>query len=93
MVLDPATVVPTVLSVKLGGKAANLSAVTALTSLITNALVTSGKGFFEKSLTPLVANINQDFIGPVARMIGLRLAGADVYGVHATCARPPRLSR
>lgn len=91
MYLDPATIVPTILGVKIGGKVANLSAVTALTSLITDALVTSGKGFFEKSLTPLVANINQQFIGPVARMIGLRLAGADVYGVHATCARP-RLS-
>lgn len=91
MHLDPATIVPTILAVKIGGKVANLSAVTALTSLITDALVTSGKGFFEKSLTPLVANINQQFIGPVARMIGLRLAGADVYGVHATCARP-RLS-
>lgn len=91
MYLDPATIVPTVLAVKIGGKAVNLSAVTALTSLITDALVTSGKGFFEKSLTPLVANINQEFIGPVARMVGLRLAGADVYGVHATCARP-RLS-
>lgn len=92
MVLDPATVVPTVLGVKIGGKAANLSAVTALTSPIVSALVTSGKGFFEKSLTPLINNINQDFIGPVARMIGLRLAGADVYGVQATCARP-RLSQ
>lgn len=91
MYLDPATIVPTILGVKIGGKAFNVSAVTALTSLITDALVTSGKGFFEKSLTPLVANINQEFIGPVARMIGLRLAGADVYGVHATCARP-RLS-
>lgn len=91
MYLDPATIVPTILGVKIGGKAANLSAVTTLTSLITGALVTSGKGFFEKSLTPLVANINQEFIGPVARMVGLRLAGADVYGVHATCARP-RLS-
>lgn len=88
MFLDPATIVPTVLSAKIGGKVANLSAVTALTSLITDALVTSGKGFFEKSLTPLVANINQQFIGPVARMIGLRLAGADVYGVHVSCARP-----
>lgn len=88
MFLDPATIVPTVLSAKIGGKAANLSAVTALTSLITDALVTSGKGFFEKSLTPLVANINQEFIGPVARMVGLRLAGADVYGVHVSCARP-----
>lgn len=88
MTLDPATVVATVLSVKIGGKVAELSATTAMTSLITSALVTDGKGFFEKSLTPLISNINTDFIGPVARMIGLRLAGADVYGVHATCARP-----
>ncbi|WP_278259265.1 hypothetical protein [Nocardioides convexus] len=50
--------------------------------------MTSGKGFLEKTLTPLVANINNDFIGPVARMVGLRLAGADVYGVGVTCARP-----
>lgn len=86
--LDPALIVPTVKSVKLNGKSAQLSAVTAVTNLIVNTLVTTGKGFVEKTLTPLVDNINQQFIGPAARMIGLRLAGADVYAVGATCARP-----
>ncbi|MEV5002449.1 hypothetical protein [Nocardioides sp. LML1-1-1.1] len=86
--LDTASVVPTVSSVKLNAKSATLSAVTAITNPIVNVLVTSGKGFLEKTLTPLVANINNDFIGPVARMVGLRLAGADVYGVGVTCAHP-----
>lgn len=86
--LDPAAIVGTVKSLKLNGKSAQLSAVTAVTNLIVNHLVTAGKGFVEKTLTPLVDNINQQFIGPVARMIGLRLAGADVYAVGATCARP-----
>lgn len=86
--LDPSTVVGTVTSVKIGGKEALPSAVTALTSLVVNQLVTSGKGFFEKSLQPLIDNINQQFIGPVARMIGLRLAGADVFGVGAVCGLP-----
>ncbi|KRB77270.1 hypothetical protein ASE01_11070 [Nocardioides sp. Root190] len=86
--LDAAAIVPTVKSVKLNGKNAQLAGVTAVTNLIVQALVTTGKGFVEKTLTPLIANINQQFIGPVARMIGLRLAGADVYAVGATCARP-----
>lgn len=86
--LDTASVVPTVKSVKLNTKSATLSTVTAITNPIVDVLVTSGKGFLEKTLTPLVANINNDFIGPVARMVGLRLAGADVYGVGVTCARP-----
>lgn len=88
MHLDPALIVPTVKSVKLNGKSAQLSAVTAVTNLIVQAMVSTSKGFVEKTLTPLVDNINQQFIGPAARMIGLRLAGADVYAVGATCARP-----
>ncbi len=86
--LDTASIVPTVKSVKLNTKSATLSTVTAITNPIVDVLVTSGKGFLEKTLTPLVANINNDFIGPVARMVGLRLAGADVYGVGITCAHP-----
>lgn len=89
--LDMATLTPTVTSVKIGGQSANLASVTALTNLIAHELVTAGKGFVEKTLTPLVNNINSMFIGPVARMIGLRLGGADVFAVGATCGRP-RLS-
>lgn len=88
MTLDPSTIIPTVLSVKLNGKSAQLPLVTAITNPIANVLVTTGKGFVEKTLTPLINNINNMFIGPVARMIGLRLGGADVYGVGITCARP-----
>lgn len=86
--LSMATLVPTVTAVKIGGKSANLAAVTAVTNLIAHELVTVGKGFVEKTLTPLVNNINAMFIGPVARMIGLRLGGADVFAVGATCGRP-----
>ncbi|MCX6401521.1 MAG: hypothetical protein NTX33_16525 [Propionibacteriales bacterium] len=89
--LSMATLTPTVTSVKIGGKSANLAAVTSVTNLIAHELVTAGHGFVEKTLTPLVNNINTMFIGPVARMIGLRLGGADVFAVGATCGRP-RLS-
>ncbi len=88
MTLDMNSIVPTIKAVKLNGKSAQLPLVTAITNPIADVLTTSGKGFVEKTLTPLVDNINQKFIGPVARMIGLRLAGADVYAVGITCARP-----
>jgi hypothetical protein len=88
MLLDVNSIVPTIQSVKLNGKSAQLPLVTAITNPIADVLTTSGKGFVEKTLTPLVTNINQQFIGPVARMVGLRLAGADVYAVGITCARP-----
>lgn len=88
MNLSMATLTPTVTSVKIGGKAANLASVTAVTNLITHELVTAGQGFVEKTLTPLVSNINTMFIGPVSRMIGLRLGGADVFAVEATCGLP-----
>jgi uncharacterized membrane protein len=87
--LDPATVVATVTSVKIGGKAVTaLNTVTALTNPIVNDLTQAPGGFLQKSLAPLIDNINNSFIGPVARMIGLRLAGADVYGVGVTCGMP-----
>ncbi|WP_182377121.1 pilus assembly protein TadG-related protein [Nocardioides sp. WS12] len=88
MSLSMATLMPTVTSVKIGGKAANLASVTAVTNLIAHELVTAGHGFVEKTLTPLVNNINTMYIGPVSRMIGLRLGGADVFAVEATCGRP-----
>lgn len=87
--LDVGSIVPTVKAVKLNGKAvADLGSVKAITNLILPELTSASKGFVQKTLTPLVNNINNDFIGPVARMIGLRFAGADVYGVGVQCARP-----
>ncbi len=86
--LDPASVVPTVTAVRIGGRSAPLAQVTAITSLVVDELVNAAGGFVRKSLTPLIDNINSSFVGPVARMIGLRLAGADVYGVGVTCGQP-----
>ena len=87
--LDPATATAMVTGVKLGGSGvAALNQVTALTNPIVNDLLNAPGGFVKKSLSPLVDNINQEFIGPVARMVGLRLAGADVYGVGVTCGMP-----
>jgi uncharacterized membrane protein len=86
--LDPRYIVPTVTAVRIGGKAAALTAVTALTSKIVNELVALDKGFAQKTLVPLLDNFNNELIGPVARMVGLRFGGADVYAVGAVCGQP-----
>ncbi|MEZ0578871.1 hypothetical protein [Nocardioides sp. MH1] len=86
--LDASNVVPTVTEVKINGKTAVLSSVLPLTSLIVNELTTSSNQFVQKTLVPLVGNINNTLIGPVARMVGLRFGGADVYAVGAVCGEP-----
>ena len=86
--LDPRYVVPTVTEVKVGGKVVSIGAVTSLTNLIVNELVALQKGFAQQTLVPLVDNFNNQVVGPVARMVGLRFGGADVYGVGAVCGRP-----
>jgi hypothetical protein len=86
--LDPSKVVPTIKSLKLGGKTMALDRVKPLTDKILAELVSVSNGFLSKTLTPLIDNINQEFIGPVARMIGLRFGGADVFAVGARCGDP-----
>ncbi|WP_435771164.1 hypothetical protein [Nocardioides sp. SYSU DS0651] len=87
--LDPASVVPTISDVKIGGKVvANLGLVRSLTSLIVAELRSDHNGFVNKTLTPLINHINERFIGPAARMIGLRIGGADVYAVGVRCGDP-----
>ncbi|GAA3806121.1 hypothetical protein GCM10022242_06470 [Nocardioides panacisoli] len=86
--LDPNSLVPSVTSATIGGKTAVLSSVTALTSPILSALTTGNNNFVDKTLLPLLDNLNNGYIGPVARMVGLRFGGADVYAVGATCASP-----
>ncbi|GAA3536575.1 hypothetical protein [Nocardioides daeguensis] len=88
MYLDPSSVVPAVTSITINGKVLALADGANIVNLVVQALLDPSKGFIDKSLTPLINNINQEFIGPVARMIGLRLAGADVYAVKARCGAP-----
>lgn len=86
--LDPRYILPTVLDVRIGGKSAAIGAATALTNAIVNELVSLEKGFAQKTLVPLIDNFNNNLIGPVARMVGLRFGGADVYAVGAVCGQP-----
>ncbi|WP_158283048.1 pilus assembly protein TadG-related protein [Nocardioides silvaticus] len=86
--LDPRYIVPTVTEVKIGGKSAALGAATALTNAIVNEIVGLEKGFAQKTLLPLIDNFNNNLIGPLARMVGLRFGGADVYAVGAVCGQP-----
>ena len=85
----PTTIVPSIVSVTIDGKVvAPVANAGPLTSLIVNELLSANNGFVAKTLYPLIANINSAYVGPIARMVGLRFGGADVYAVGATCGQP-----
>ncbi len=86
--LDPSTLVPTATRVKIGGATVPLAQALPLVNAIVSELTTVGNHFFGKTMIPLINNINNALVGPVARMVGLRFGGADVYGVGAVCGRP-----
>jgi len=86
--LDPQSVVPTVTEVKIGGQTVPLAGALPLINAVVNELATTGNNFVSKTLVPLIDNINQMVVGPVARMVGLRFGGADVYAVGAVCGQP-----
>ncbi|WP_188113392.1 hypothetical protein [Nocardioides humilatus] len=87
-VLLPTSIVPRIDKVTIGGGLAPILSSTSLTNKIINELINANNGFVQKTLYPFIDNINNQFIGPVARMVGLRFGGADVYAVGATCAQP-----
>ncbi len=87
-VILPTNIVPTITRVLIDNKVAPIAQAGPLTNLIINELLSANNGFVAKTLLPLINNINNDFIGPVARMVGLRFGGADVYAVGAACADP-----
>lgn len=41
--------------------------------------------FVEKTVYPLASNLNTLVNGPVSRLLGLNVGGADVYGIRAIC--------
>jgi Flp pilus assembly protein TadG len=87
-VLLPTSIVATITGVKIDNKVAPIAQSGPLTTRITNELLSAANGFVAKTLKPLIDNINNEYVGPVARMVGLRFAGADVYAVGAACADP-----
>lgn len=84
----PTNIVPTISVVLIDNKVAPVAQAGPLTTLIVNELISASNGFVAKTLRPLIDNINDSFVGPVARMVGLRFGGADVYAVGAVCGQP-----
>ena len=87
-VILPSNIVATITLVKIDHKTAPIAQATPLTNLIVNELLSANNGFVAKTLKPLIDNINNQYVGPVARMVGLRFGGADVYAVGAVCGQP-----
>ena len=75
-------------SVKVGPLSVDATSVTLVTDAIVASLTTGNNNFVDKTLRPLAENIDTQLIGPVARLLGVRLGGADVYAVSATCGAP-----
>lgn len=86
--LDPRSLVATVADVKIGGTTPPLSEAAPLTDAIVDELTVAGNAFVGKTMVPLINNINTKLLGPAARMVGLRIGGADVYAVGAVCGHP-----
>ncbi|WP_328828003.1 pilus assembly protein TadG-related protein [Nocardioides acrostichi] len=73
-------------SLPLGIGAASVTS--AIQTGVIDSLVSDSKGFGQKTLVPLVDNIDSMLIGPIVELLGLRLAGADVYAVNTVCGVP-----
>lgn len=75
------SVVPTVETPLVG----NLSL---LGPAVVAALTVGPNSFVERTLRPLAANLDAELVGPAARLLGIRVGGADVFAVNATCNAP-----
>ncbi|MGN6722808.1 MAG: pilus assembly protein TadG-related protein [Marmoricola sp.] len=44
--------------------------------------------FVQKTVNPLASNLNTLVSGPISKLLGIDIGGADVYGLQTTCTRP-----
>ena len=74
-----------------GGTDAELSAFglsrSSISASIGSALVNDSNGL-AKSLLALASNLDSSVIGPLTKLLGIRVGGADVYAVDAVCSVP-----
>ncbi|MEC9053584.1 MAG: hypothetical protein VX747_14065, partial [Actinomycetota bacterium] len=59
-----------------------------LEDAVVAALTTGNNNFLDKTLRPLAENVDEELLGPAARLLGIRVGGADVFAVGATCNAP-----
>ena len=56
---------------------------------VLNAVLGSVQSIFvAKTVTPLVSNLNDLLMGPLASLLGLDVGGADVFAIRSACGRP-----
>lgn len=83
------SLVPTITSIKVGGASVdNIPLMKPLTDLVINGLVGANAHFLTKTVEPLLENLEGLLIEPVAKMVGLRFGGADVYAAGVKCGSP-----
>lgn len=75
-------------SVTVGGVSVDALTKTLVTDAIVASLTVGNNNFTDRTLRPLAANIDTQLIGPSAALLGLRVGGADVYAVSASCGTP-----
>lgn len=59
-----------------------------LVSTLNSVLLGVQQTFVQKTVNPLVANLNSLVTGPLAELLGLDVGGADVYAIRAICDVP-----
>ncbi|WP_341240848.1 hypothetical protein [uncultured Nocardioides sp.] len=84
------TVVPSIrsASVTVAGVQVNAERAKLVTDTVIEALTVGNNNFLDKTLRPFAANVDSMLVGPLAELLGLRLGGADVFAVSASCAIP-----
>ncbi len=84
------TVVPSIrsASITVAGVQVNAARAKLVTDTVIEALTLGNNNFVDKTLRPLAANVDSMLVGPLAELLGLRLGGADVFAVSASCAIP-----
>lgn len=84
------SVVPTITSssITAAGLTLNASQITSVTTAVLDGLTNGPNAFVNKTLTPLASNLDSQLVGPVARLLGVRVGGADVFALEAVCSLP-----
>lgn len=84
------TVVPSIrsASVTVAGLSVDAGKAKLVTDTVIDALTVGNNNFVDKTMRPFAANVDSMLVGPLAELLGLRLGGADVFAVSASCAIP-----
>ena len=72
----------------LTGLSLGLSGLLGIENAILDVMLTDANGFLNKALAPLAANVDTMLVGPLVDLLGLRIGGADMFALSASCNTP-----